>query len=1033
MEVLNVPNKKGIESLFRNSLLSSSCSIKTRNTRSSFRFSRVHSKTQLKPARSLSFPFPNRSNFQISAHFGRPTNRRNSLRKKLTENQQVNHNPTYVDTNFNFESTKNNIEQSDNLEDAGYDTRRSYKLSEPSIVENSKALGDSVLWNKLENWVDQYKKDMEFWGIGFNPIFTIFQDSAGDVDRVLVNEEEITRRSGIEETQANSKILHAKRMAKEIETGTYMIPKNSSVAKFVNLSGKTGFISRIQSVTLNPEKNFKLSRVGFISFCGFLVIYALNKLFFSGKKDNELSREEKEMMRRKFKSRMEKEKTEKGSVEVLQDSLNPQILSTRRPQLDKQELMNNILNTNASENMYSQYSSTSQNKESVEFDKKIQEIRELARLARENERSDSSVVNENLTDNISGNEDSDGTRAFIENVEPPNSKSETTDTNILFKVVTSAENGDIRNPSGSNIEVLDNNVETITRDINNGHNSLPSEEIRISDSPQSKPCLSGNSSIRTYPRIIRSVKEAEEYLSLKNEKQKANKETEISDISTRLSDIHDDVDFTLKKIESEEAGGVSKAIWMENNFHELEPVIKKIGVGFKDNYMVARETISDELNLSSEMAKLELNEDDGELEWMKDDKLREIVFQVRENELAGREPFYLMDDEDKVAFFKGLEEKVEKENESLLNLHKYIHSNIENLDYGADGISIYDPPEKIIPRWKGPLVGKDPEFLNHFFEQRNSFVKNDERNSLPKSEELLSHENFPTSSLSSAYSPKSGVPSVKSPRNPKTIIESSDGSIRAGKKSGKEYWEHTKKWSRGFWESYNAESDPEVKSVMKDIGKDLDRWITEKEIEKAAEFMTKIPKRKQRFIERKVNKLKREIEMFGPQAVVSKYSEYAEEEEEDYLWWLDLPFVLCIELYTNNNGEQRIGFYSLEMAEDLELEPKPRHVIAFEDTNDCKNLCYIIQAHMEILGNGNSFIVARPPKDAFREAKANGFGVTVIRKGEMKLNVDQTLEEVEENITEIGSKVYHDMIMRKRSLDTSSLMKGVLRADRCKW
>lgn len=51
----------------------------------------------------------------------------------------------------------------------------------------------------------------------------------------------------------------------------------------------------------------------------------------------------------------------------------------------------------------------------------------------------------------------------------------------------------------------------------------------------------------------------------------------------------------------------------------------------------------------------------------------------------------------------------------------------------------------------------------------------------------------------------------------------------------------------------------------------------------------------------------------------------------------------------------------------------------------------------------------------------------------MKLNVDQTLEEVEEKITEIGSKVYHDMIMRKRSLDTSSLMKGVLRADRCKW
>lgn len=62
------------------------------------------------------------------------------------------------------------------------------------------------------------------------------------------------------------------------------------------------------------------------------------------------------------------------------------------------------------------------------------------------------------------------------------------------------------------------------------------------------------------------------------------------------------------------------------------------------------------------------------------------------------------------------------------------------------------------------------------------------------------------------------------------------------------------------------------------------------------------------------------------------------------------------------DGDQSIGFYSLEMAEDLELEPKPCHVIAFEDAGDCKNFCYIIQSHMEMLGTGNAFIVARPPK-----------------------------------------------------------------------
>ena len=42
------------------------------------------------------------------------------------------------------------------------------------------------------------------------------------------------------------------------------------------------------------------------------------------------------------------------------------------------------------------------------------------------------------------------------------------------------------------------------------------------------------------------------------------------------------------------------------------------------------------------------------------------------------------------------------------------------------------------------------------------------------------------------------------------------------------------------------------------------------------------------------------------------------------------------------------------------------------------------------------------------------------RGAELQLHVDQTLEEVEEQITQIGNKIYHDKIM-----DVSSLMKGV--------
>lgn len=191
-----------------------------------------------------------------------------------------------------------------------------------------------------------------------------------------------------------------------------------------------------------------------------------------------------------------------------------------------------------------------------------------------------------------------------------------------------------------------------------------------------------------------------------------------------------------------------------------------------------------------------------------------------------------------------------------------------------------------MPRWKGPPLEDIPEYLNHSRDQQQ------EASSLQKVNDSTKHDNVETSAK--GFTPKTKR-SKKVAKNSKTVIEASDGSIKPGKKSGKEFWQHTKKWSRGFLECYNAETDPEVKSVMKDIGKDLDRWTTEEEMQEAADLMDKIPPKGKEIIEKKLNKLKREMELFGPQAVVSKYREYAEEKEVDYLWWLDLPHVLvCI-------------------------------------------------------------------------------------------------------------------------------------------
>lgn len=194
---------------------------------------------------------------------------------------------------------------------------------------------------------------------------------------------------------------------------------------------------------------------------------------------------------------------------------------------------------------------------------------------------------------------------------------------------------------------------------------------------------------------------------------------------------------------------------------------------------------------------------------------------------------------------------------------------------------------------------KIPECLNEFLDKKkttstknlNPVRKDNEKESAKKSADS-----------SSKVKVDGSIAPIKKLKNPKTVIEGSDGSLKAGKKSGKEYWQHTKKWSQEFLECYNAETDPEVKSVMKDIGKDLDRWITEKEIEEAANLMNNLPDQNRSFVEKKINKLKREMELFGPQAVASKYHEYTDDNEEDYLWWLDLPYVLvwivCIFFYT---------------------------------------------------------------------------------------------------------------------------------------
>lgn len=639
-------------------------------------------------------------------------------------------------------------------------------------------LGESVLWNKLESWVDQYKKDVELWGAGSVPIFTVVQDSGGNVQRVTVNEDEILKRSGIVSENSNEvslKILRAKSLAQGIESGNNVIPRNSSVAKFVVLGKGSGLLHMIQDLRLQPNLNPKLLVAGRLMFCGLIVMWALKFLLSFGKREVKYTQLEKEMVRRKVKSRKEREMKGKGYLEVVPEASEPQFVITERPKLNKEELMKNIRQADSSNSklVLPDHHTISKTDEALGIHAKAEEIREMARSARGIEATELAQV-EGPVDDVWASEKEMNGREMIERlpkgltdpIKLHNGNSgEDRHVNGIEIVplvngfpddVLREGNKNIRYPSSLDLDVP-GDIRHVEQDVKEGKDkSSPSDSedvIKPLDPLENE--LNNESYVRRRPRIIHSVKEARAYLSNKSEQRERAQEnpsepengtvlpcdgtdgnsenqrfirdnqmpeadgfvetydaridpTHLDDVAAtvieslplkendlvsseeldRINDVNTPIENEINDSPTSAKPSVRTENWIEENFDEVEPIVEKIGAGFRDNYMASREKVNQNLDVVSEMSQLGFVEDD-ELEWMKDDNLREIVSQVRENELAGRDPFYSMDALDKRAFFEGLEKKVVKENQKLQKLHEFLHSNIENLDYGAGSLVIF--------------------------------------------------------------------------------------------------------------------------------------------------------------------------------------------------------------------------------------------------------------------------------------------------------------------------------------------------------
>ncbi|KAJ6679830.1 EMBRYO DEFECTIVE 1703-RELATED [Salix purpurea] len=457
------------------------------------------------PPKFLSIPFclpfsTTRRIFHVSAHFGRPAgNRRNSLRKKLIDDQQ----------SGSLIGGQNKLEK----------------------------LGDSVMLSKLDKWVDQCSKDTAFWGTGYDPIFTVFHDLEGNVKRVLVNEDEILKRSGNEKrevrdlTEENSKILYAKALAREMERGGHAIPRNSTVAKFVVDGARSRFFNRFHGVVHQQEFIPVVSKVGTMVFCGFVAIWAVKKLFSFENKEEQYTELEKEMMRRKIKSRKEREMLEKGRVGVVQESLEPPMVLTERPKLDKQELMKSIFKAKAASKneLHLVDPSTSQTTNAMDFDQEIQTIREMANQVRESETrelnkgtEEKQPVNEEPFSEMqiveelkvvasfpseTQNKDSvDKRDVDVIRVKEKFNETGSDDTGYHSKI--SAEENKVMQESGpSSINFSDDRETMVNGDV------IHSFDVLDGDS-----CMLKSRSIRPKPRVIRSVKEAREFLARKGVK-----------------------------------------------------------------------------------------------------------------------------------------------------------------------------------------------------------------------------------------------------------------------------------------------------------------------------------------------------------------------------------------------------------------------------------------------------------------------------------------------------------------------------------
>eukprot|EP00268_Persea_americana_P056681 TRINITY_DN6714_c2_g1_i4.p1 TRINITY_DN6714_c2_g1~~TRINITY_DN6714_c2_g1_i4.p1 ORF type:complete len:671 (-),score=159.93 TRINITY_DN6714_c2_g1_i4:545-2557(-) len=357
----------------------------------------------------------------------------------------------------------------------------------------------------------------------------------------------------------------------------------------------------------------------------------------------------------------------------------------------------------------------------------------------------------------------------------------------------------------------------------------------------------------------------------------------------------------------------------------------------------------------------EVNADSTEEEvshWLNEELLKRIVLKVRANEEAGREPYNGLDSEE-MNFFLALMQKFRREGPDYAK--QWMEKRIDGIDL-SNGVTEKSGREKPLEESVRP------------YEKIKSVGQIETSSITDKLIEILdsgSGSSFSSIDISSHVQDDFQ-------NEPSSAEDSLHGESYAS-----EIPEGTGKQNKG---SSNEIKSRETQSKFSQHSKNVNQGTLS--ISGKNTLSNSNGNSNSQLQARKVK-----------QSMLNEVKDNQSDDEND-LWWLDLPYVVAILLRRGSDHEGSEGLYSLKMNSHSGNE-SCSCTIAFEDRGDASNFCYLLESFFEGLGDFSADAVPLSTKDLEEGAKSKGAKVLVVRKGQVQLYAGQPLADVERSLRSI--------------------------------